>query len=75
MLPYILTDNSLTIVVDGKALTMESSNPSFNEATKLLAEERFDELPDLFDIPWSGVKEIMVDSGNKPNLWLTWLEL
>jgi len=51
MLPYILTDNSLTIVVDGKALTMESSNPSFNEATKLLAEERFDELPDLFDIP------------------------
>ena len=51
MLPYILTDNSLTIVVDGKALTMESSNPSFNEATKLLTEERFDELPDLFDIP------------------------
>jgi len=51
MLPYILTDNSLTIVVDGKALTMESSNPSFNEATKLLAEERFDELPDLFDVP------------------------
>ena len=51
MLPYILTDNSLTIVVDGKALTMEKTNPSFNEATKLLAEERFDELPDLFDIP------------------------
>ena len=50
MLPYILTDNSLTIVVDGKALTMEKTNPSFNEATKLLAEERFDELPDLFDI-------------------------
>ncbi len=51
MLPYILTDNSLTIVVDGKALTMEKTNPSFNNATKLLAEERFDELPELFDIP------------------------
>jgi len=51
MIPYILTDNSLTIVVDGKALTMESSNPSFNEAKKLLSEEKYDELPDLFDTP------------------------
>ena len=51
MLPYILTDNSLTIVVDGKALTMESSNPSFNEAKKLLSQEKYDELPDLFDTP------------------------
>ena len=51
MLPYILTDNSLTIVVDGKALTMESSNPSFNEAKKLLSEEKYNELPDLFDTP------------------------
>ena len=51
MIPYILTDNSLTIVVDGKALTMESSNPSFNEAKKLLSEEKYNELPDLFDMP------------------------
>ena len=51
MLPYILTDNSLTIVVDGKALTMESSNPSFIEAKRLLSEEKYDELPDLFDTP------------------------
>ena len=51
MIPYILTDNSLTIVVDGKALTMENSNPSFNEAKKLLSQEKYDELPDLFDTP------------------------
>jgi hypothetical protein len=51
MIPYILTDNSLTIVVDGKALTMESSNPSFGEAKKLLSAEKYDELPDLFDTP------------------------
>ena len=51
MIPYILTDNSLTIVVDGKALTMETTNPSFNEAKKLLSEEKYDELPDLFDMP------------------------
>ena len=36
MIPYILTDNSLTIVVDGKAKTMEKSNPSFGKATGLL---------------------------------------
>ena len=51
MIPYILTDNSLTIVVDGKALTMENSNPSFNEAKKSLSREKYDELPDLFDTP------------------------
>jgi len=51
MIPYILTDNSLTIVVDGKALTMENSNPSFNEAKKLLSQEKYDELPNLFDTP------------------------
>ena len=51
MIPYILTDNSLTIVVDGKALTMESSNPSFGEAKKLLSQEKYDELPDLCDTP------------------------
>ena len=51
MIPYILTDNSLTIVVDGKALTMESSNPSSGEAKKLLSAEKYDELPDLFDTP------------------------
>ena len=34
-----------------KLLTMEKTNPSFNNATELLAEERYDELPELFDIP------------------------
>jgi hypothetical protein len=30
---------------------MESSNPSFGEAKKLLSQEKYDELPDLFDTP------------------------
>ena len=51
MLPYILTDNSLTIVVDGKALTMEGSNPSFSKAVELLKAEQYEEIPDLFDVP------------------------
>ena len=50
-LPHILTNNSLTIIVDGKALTMESSNPSFSKAVELLKAEQYEEIPDLFDVP------------------------
>ena len=50
-LPHILTNNSLTIIGDGKALTMESSNPSFSKAVELLKAEQYEEIPDLFDVP------------------------
>ena len=50
-LPHILTNNSLTIIVDGKALTIESSNPSFSKAVELLKAEQYEEIPDLFDVP------------------------
>ena len=49
MIPYILTDNSLTVVVNGKSLTMESSNPAFGEAKKAIVEERWDDIENLFD--------------------------
>ena len=49
MIPYILTDESLTVVVNGKSLTMESSNPSFKEATKAISEERWGDIEKLFD--------------------------
>ena len=35
-LPHILTNNSLTIILDGKTLTMERSNPSYSKADELL---------------------------------------
>ena len=49
MIPYILTDESLTVVVNGKSLTMESSNPSFGEAVKAISDERWDDIEKLFD--------------------------
>ena len=50
MLPYILTDKSLTVVLDGKPHTMSSESANFPAAKKALVEERYDELPDLFDM-------------------------
>ena len=49
MIPYILTDLSLTVFMNGKALTMQNSSQSFEAAKTLLSEERFDELEALFD--------------------------
>lgn len=49
MIPYILTDESLTVVVNGKSLTMESSNPSFAEAKLAIANEQWDDIEGLFD--------------------------
>jgi len=50
MVPYILTDNSLTVVLDGKPHTMSSESANFPAAKTALVEERYDDLPDLFDM-------------------------
>ena len=48
-IPYIITDNSLTVILNGKALTMQNTNASFDAAKKALVEERYEDLEDLFD--------------------------
>ena len=50
MIPYILTDNSLTVVINGKSLTMSSEAANFPSAKQALSEGRYDELEDLFDM-------------------------
>ena len=50
MIPYILTDNSLTVVIDGKAETMASSHPAWTQAKQALANEDWDLLGQLFDV-------------------------
>lgn len=47
--PFIITDNSLTVIINGKALTMQNTNASFDAAKKALVEERYEDLEDLFD--------------------------
>lgn len=49
MIPYILTDKSLTCVIEGKSLTMEQDNPAFKEAARAILNEEWDNLADLFD--------------------------
>jgi hypothetical protein len=50
LIPYILTDNSLTVVINGKSLTMSSEAANFPSAKQALSEGRYDELEDLFDM-------------------------
>jgi len=47
---FILTDQSLTVVIDGKAHTMGNDHPSWNEAKMALAEEDTERLEMLFDV-------------------------
>ena len=49
MIPYIITDKSITVVTNGKSLTMESSNPSFTKAKEALVREEWDSIENLFD--------------------------
>ena len=44
MIPYIITDKSITVVVNGKSLTMESTNPSFQKAKDTIVAEKWDEV-------------------------------
>tara|TARA_R100000808_G_C2148129_1_gene156228 strand:+ start:1017 stop:1799 length:783 start_codon:yes stop_codon:yes gene_type:complete len=46
----ILTDNSLTVVLDGKVHTMSSDSPNFTLAKEALTEERYEDLEELFDL-------------------------
>ena len=48
--PYILTEESLTVVIEGKALTMNHAHPSWTEAKQSLANEEWDRLAMLFDV-------------------------
>ena len=49
MIPWILTDTTLTVVMNGKSLTMEQTHPSFTLAKEALASEEWEKLEELFD--------------------------
>lgn len=50
MIPYIVTNVSLTVVLKGKAYTIKNDHPSFNVIKKALSEERFDEIESHLDL-------------------------
>lgn len=49
MIPWILTDTSLTVGIKNKTLTMDYTNPSFTMAKEALAKEDWERLEGLFD--------------------------
>jgi hypothetical protein len=46
----IFTENSLTVVIEGKTETMSSSHPNWYRATEALRSEDYASLPALFDV-------------------------
>lgn len=48
-IPYILTDRSLTIVLNDEPKTITSENPVWNDAITAIREGRFYDLPDILD--------------------------
>jgi len=50
MKPYILTEHSLTVVIDGKAHTMNDNHPSWLQANESLADQDWVRLEKLFDV-------------------------
>ena len=50
MIPYILTEKSLTVVIEGKAHTMNNDHPSFEMAKEALRDQEWERLENLFDV-------------------------
>jgi hypothetical protein len=49
-IPYILSENSLTIFLDGKPHTLRKDHPNFNNARKAILDGNTDALADLVDV-------------------------
>lgn len=63
MIPYILTEQSLTVVIEGKAYTMNNDHPAWNQAKQSLKAEEYVKLKNLFDV--SAAVEDYLDNDSK----------
>ena len=50
MIPHILTENSLTVVINGQAQTMNSDHPAWEQAKDALKSSEWDRLEKMFDV-------------------------
>jgi len=50
MIPYILTEQSLTVVIEGKAHTMNNNHPAWEQAKQALSDEDWGRLESQFDV-------------------------
>ena len=63
MIPYILTEKSLTVVIEGKAHTMNNDHPSFERAKEALQNEEWDRMENLFDVSKAVEDYLDADAG------------
>ena len=50
MIPHILTEQSLTVVIEGKAHTMNHDHPAWEQAKQALKDQDWGRLENLFDV-------------------------
>ena len=60
MIPYILTEKSLTAVINGKAHSMNSDHPAWEQAKDALGNEEWERLEKLFDVQ-QAVEDYLVE--------------
>lgn len=47
--PHIITDSSVTVIINGNPLTMNSDNANYNNVIEALADGRYDNIEGMFD--------------------------
>ena len=63
-IPYILNEGeNLTVIINGKPLTMDSTHPAFREAIKSLKDKDYEKLEELFDVE-KAVENYFYEDGN-----------
>jgi hypothetical protein len=60
MIPHILTEQSLTVVIEGKAHTMTNDHPAWQQAKQALSDQDWGRLENLFDVE-SAVQDYLDD--------------
>jgi len=50
-IPYIITNNSITIVFDGISHTLNDGHPNYGAVRQAIIDRQFDKIPTLVDIP------------------------
>jgi len=63
-IPYIMNEGeNLTVIINGKPLTMDSTHPAFREAVKSLKDSDYEKLEELFDVE-KAVENYFYEDGN-----------
>jgi hypothetical protein len=50
-IPYIITNNSITVVVNGKSYTLNDGHPNYAAVRQAVVDRKFDKIATLVDIP------------------------